>query len=1064
MTLTTTQKKAVTAEKSTCVTAGAGTGKTFLLSRKYQYLLECGAKDHIGPENILALTFTDKASAEMRERIEEDIRKRAVLEEDPRMKEFWTGVLDGFFRCNISTFHGFCSSLLREFAFEAGVDPGFSILEGLDKTELEERVITDFLNAPGEFYDDVVYLYQTCALSLPDLVKKILPRYPQIKPWFEKLEADPKGIIKEWEEIVQKENIRLRDAFIADEENRQTIRLIKELAPNYPTVKSLSDLSDAWDTVSHAGENTLRQAAKYLHSIRMEFNDAKSQIPEKMSKHLKDSAADLQKACLVVPMEWEPELFIRLGRVMEAISEKIGREKDRRGALDFEDLVRKASILVGDPAVLSVLRKRYWFVLVDEVQDNDPALTKIVTKITGDPGENSGLFIVGDPKQSIYRFRGADVEALHDLENQFPQDPIQLDISFRTVPEIISLVNHVFKNIFDGEKKYDVIYSDICTSRTGDTGTTTLCVCETGEQKADQAHLSEAKQLASFIADLVKDKSLPIYDQGAVRPAEYGDIAILIEGRTHLPVLEYALLSEGIPYEIYKSQGFYQKQEVLDMYNLLEAISCPDVDTSLYAALRSPYFGISDAELCRIRNGKYSFVSDLKQWAETYPDSPAGRAYFQLIHWQELAGHEPLTRFIRSVITESGILSVYSALPGGPGMSANLEKLLSLARESMNRRTDTPELFAALLKTSIDSGVKENEQETNTTDRLKIMTIHASKGLEYPVVALCFAGSVKNTKKEAVYLDEDLGVGLSVFDPDNGKDRDLLIKNVLKERVEQENKAERKRLLYVALTRARDHLIISGGVKSSEPAKSSLLSLFYEGLKGFDEKTNRFSKIEEWEVTTTPETKQYPVIPDDWEDTVFRPAYEQSEGNVLDVKAASGYGPGTAQQKAAMIRGTALHEVFEGVPASLAAKRYGLSPETQMQFADWYSAFLESKIMTDVATDVCEQPISYQVGSVRVNGVIDRLIEYRDGSRMVIDYKTGSPSAAELGLYEEQLAVYFLWVKKQFGTEPGVCLYFPEEGKVMTFTMDEERAKLLIERKIRKSGMGRAHEYPSKLK
>ncbi len=1048
MTLTTTQKKAVTAERSTCVTAGAGTGKTFLLSRKYQYLLECGAKDHIGPENILALTFTEKAAAEMRERIEEDIRKRAVSEEDPRMKEFWTGILDGFFRCNISTFHGFCSSLLREFAFEAGVDPGFSILEGLDKTDLEEGIIEDFLDKPGELYDDVVYLYQTCALSLPDLVKKILPRYSQIKPWFEKLEADPEGTMKQWEEIVQKENLRLRDAFIADEDNLQTITLIKELAPEYPTVSCLSTLSDAWDALSHAPENTLRQATEHLHSIKMDFGDAKSQIPEKMSKNLKRSTENLQDAFVVVPMEWELELFIRLGRVMEAISEKIGQEKDRRGTLDFDDLIRKASILVGNPAVLSILRKRYWFVLVDEVQDNDPALTKIVTKITGDPGENSGLFIVGDPKQSIYRFRGADVEALHDLEKQFPQDPIQLDISFRTVPEIISLVNHVFKNVFDGEKRYDVSYSDICTSRTGDTGTTTLCLCETGKQKADQAHLSEAKQLASLIADHVKDQSLPVYDHGVIRPAGYGDIAILIKNRTHLPALEHALLSEGIPYEIYKSQRFYQKQEVLDMYNLLEAITCPDVDTSLYAALRSPYFGISDAELCRVRTGKYSFISDLKRWTETNPDSPAGRAYSQLVRWKELAGHEPLTRFIRSVIKESGILSVYSALPGGPGMSANLEKLLSLAREAMNRRADTPELFAALLKTSIDSKVDENEQETNTTDRLKIMTIHASKGLEYPVVALCFAGSSNKPQTEKVYLDEDLGVGLSVFDPNIGSDRELLIKSVLKERVKLENKAERKRLLYVALTRARDHLIISGGVKNGEPEKSSLLSLFYEGLKGFDEKTNRLSRVEGREVTTTPETKQYPVIPDDWEDTEFRPVSGSSGNNVLDVTAAAGYGKVTAQQKAAMVRGKAIHEVFEGVPVSVAAKRYGLSPETQMQFAGWYSAFLESEIMTDVAADVCEQPISYLVGSVRVNGVIDRLIEYQDGSRMVIDYKTGSPSAAELDLYEEQLAVYFLWVIKQFGTEPGVCLYFPEQGKVMPFTMDEERAKLLLKKKI----------------
>lgn len=1050
MTLTTTQKEAVTAQRSTCVTAGAGTGKTYLLSRKYQYLLECGAKDHIGPENILALTFTEKASAEMRERIEKDIRERAVVEEDPQMKEFWTGILDGFFRCAISTFHGFCDSLLREFAFEAGVDPGFSILENLDKTELEERVIADFLKAPDDLYDDVLYLYRTCALPLPDLIKTILPRYPQLRPWFGKVEADPKGILKEWEEIVQRENIRLRDDFIADEENQRTILLMEDLAPQYPTVSCLAALPEAWDAVSHAEWDTVPLAAERLSSVKMNLGKAKSQIPDEPAKHLKDSAKEFRDACLTVPGEWEPDLFVKLGRIMEAVFSKIEREKDRRGTLDFNDLIRKASILVEDPSVLSVLRKRYWFVLVDEVQDNDPALTEIVTKITGDPGETSGLFIVGDPKQSIYRFRGADVEALRGLEAQFPDDPIRLDISFRTVPEIISLVNHVFKNVFDHEKKFDVGYSAIQASRAEDTGTTTVCLCDIRDMDADGAHLAEAKHLASFLAGSVKNGRLPVYDQGVIRPADYGDIAILIEARTHLPVLEYALLSAGIPYEIYSSQGFYQKQEVLDMYNLLEAVTCPDVDTSLYAALRSPYFGISDGELCRIRKGTGPFISDLRQWAEDHPDSPAGKAYFQLVRWKELADHEPLTRFIRSVITESGILSVYSALPGGPGMSANLEKLLSLARESMTRRAGSPAMFAASLKTSIDSGVKENEQETNTTGRLKIMTIHASKGLEFPVVALCFAGSAGNTKTDAVYTDEKLGAGLSVFEPESGEDRDLLVKKLLKARASLEDRAERKRLLYVALTRARDHLIISGGVKDGVPAKSSLLALFYEGLQGFDETKNRLFRVEEQEVTEEPEPVQYPVVPDDWADQVFIPAPEPLCGNVLDISASSGHGQATAEQNAAMIRGTALHEVFEGVSPSVAAKRYGFSQETADEFAEKYDLFMRSAIMQDAAEDVCELSVSYQIGPVRVNGVIDRLVTYADGSRLIIDYKTGTPSPAELDLYEEQLAAYFLWVKRMFGPDPAVCLYFADRNEIMRFSMDEERAKMLMERKLGK--------------
>ncbi len=1047
--LTDAQRRALFMEESVCVTAGAGTGKTFLLTQRYlSSLTYQREKIKTGAGDILALTYTEKAAAEMRTKIGQELRKAAV--EDPALEEVW----ESFSRCSISTFHGFCLSLLREFSYEAGLDAGFSVMDELDTHELVTGTIHEMLeHPPAALFEDVVTLFDHLReTTIAEYLRTLLRIWEEAKDWFAVLEKDPAAVIAVWQKAWD-ERIRFQHAELStDDQLRTLMNELRDLA-EISMVKFFHNAPHAYDAFCAASDPyEMYTAGKILAGLNANIGKATITSPywpifkkkREFFKEFPDSPGhDTERTRITL------KILTALGRIAAAVYEKTVREKQQRGVLDFDDLIKKTRDLIKNNRIQRTLKTRYRYILVDEVQDNDPILTEIIRILCGDPKENNRLFIVGDAKQSIYLFRGADVSGFNAFQTVFAKKPVELDTSFRTVPEIIRLVNHVFTSVFaDPKEIWEAGYGELTAHRVEHSGTVTLIRLEMSETQAETMR-REARTLASWIHDAVTHKKLTVYDKdGNTRPAKFGDIAVLIEARTHTDKLRNALERYGVPYTEEKGFSFYEKQEVFDFTNLLKAIVYPEEDIPLYGVLRSPYFGISDAELCRAAAGSsWTLMWRLQKYAAANPDSKIKRAVESLSRWHAEIREEPLVPFLSQLIAESGVMAVYGGLPFGREAAANLQKLVGIARSrSMNRPFSVYE-YLKILNTCMDEGFDEREGTVTSEedDRVKILTVHASKGLEYQVLALCFAGTGNGLKVSAPVFDTELGVGIPVKLPGEEDGMSFVIE-CLKPEMKAKLLAERKRLFYVAMTRARDHLVICGTDGKNGPAANSFLAMYDEGIGGCPYRPEQITDIV---AEPNEQSRVRPTIPEGWTDTPMPEKEEEEEELARDVTAAQRRTAPSAAEQAAMLRGTALHEVFEGKPATVVGKRYGLPPEAAEEFAAKYAAFLASPVMQNAVQSICEQQAAYSFEGTPLNGVIDRLIQYADGSWLIIDYKTGRPSKKEMERYEMQLAVYFLWAKRLFGTDPGVCLYFADAREIRMVEMDEERAEMLVEKIIR---------------
>ncbi|MDR3102791.1 MAG: UvrD-helicase domain-containing protein [Methanocalculaceae archaeon] len=837
--LTKRQRDALVMGKSLCVTAGAGTGKTFILSQRYQLLLSYWRerRGSVSVSNILALTFTEKAATEMRERIRSDIRNLAEKAESEEEYQFWAGILDELFRASITTFHGFCSTVLREFALDAGVVPGFEILDVMEKHVLTTTLIKNvFVRPPESLYQDASLL---CAdLTVPEaVVAELLPQYPEFSDRFPKTLEEEEDCVAQWRGQMLSAVRKQQEMFFADGMAAAAIADLIDLAHCYGEgddsgVKYLRKIlpalqqfaPDAKEETFYAAVSLVQEANGASTGARL---GSRSVFGTDLAR-LRKAFADFRRAVDAVPKGWgriprADDAFTResvrviaaLGRVTREVFRQYQRQKQQRGVLDFEDLIRMTALLVKNPAVQQVLRRRFTYILVDEVQDTDPAQSAIIWQILGSlTPSNDAIFVVGDPKQSIYAFRNADICGVNAMQKRICMgcgtEPVALDVSFRSTKEILGIVNTLFSRLFaETATEWDVSYDPILVSgsRIDDVGT--IRILETVPDGVVSDALLEARTIAAKIREMI-DAGIEIRDACGMRCVRFGDVAILLETRNSQVMIERALQESKIPYNIYKSQGFYRSQEVADMTLLLSVVAGISDDIALYGVLRSPYFGISDAELCIAGSGSY--YGRISRHAKENPASRLAPALAQLRRWQGFAMREPVPELLRRILRESGMHAVYGGVPTGRFILANLEKLIGLARVQTRKHAMPLPEFVRMLETGAGEMIEEEEAQIDLLDEnaVQIMTVHASKGLEFPVVVLANLEKNKSSPGTGLVLDKKFGVGLSIRMHGMGEQAsDTFVKMFTREVREAKEIAEKKRLFYVAMTRARDHLVLS---------------------------------------------------------------------------------------------------------------------------------------------------------------------------------------------------------------------------------------------------------------
>ena len=884
MNLTPSQSKALDLSRNIAVTASAGSGKTSVLVERYVRILD--ENPGLGVENILAITFTNKAAAEMRERV-----RRAVLErihERPDEEARWVQVRDGLPAAHISTIHAFCSSVLRQHPVEAGVDPLFEMLDDADRVAALDEAVDSALQALADLPEDEprrkalrALLGQFGRYRLRSILADLIERRDAIGSCFDQIRGKDEQEIGEWvADLVGSYRQRMLDAFVHGGEMQGLIDELQTLAPQganalSPSVKpneARLNVLAAWQALT-TERDTERQMVALADM--QDFNlrgGSKKQWDEgvlarckQVLKIIKERAAGVTKSCPAPSPadECAPAILRALCLLHDGCLDAYRQAKGLAAQLDYSDLEELACGLLRDNVggARDHYREQFAFVLVDEFQDTNHHQWQIIAQLV--EGARHKLFVVGDPKQSIYGFRGAEVEVFEEVKRaavmganrEHELDRVQFgdgagsererlgDITmaenFRSRPAVVGFVNALFAGLMaEGGDRWAPPYDRLrAASNDPEPGQVELLLAyQPDEEDGPGPEQTEAQLLSARLSALVTEEQFRVYDKGSGehRAAEFGDVVILLRKRrpARVAAIEDALREYGVPFEVVDGTGFYQRQEVRDVTNALRFLANQRNDIALAGVLRSPLFGLSDVALFLVSQARGDHLFGRLRWALA-DDSKEAKALRRelgdeqrvlefagdtLQRWLSVAHRLPSSELIRRIMEETGVWGVVASGPRGDQDRANIEKLILKAQEFHGRGLASLADLAERLDQLMDAGTREGEAAEEEGDRgVRIMTVHAAKGLEAPIVVVAdlSAGFNFDTQR-AIYFDREWGLGISAPNPqENYKTEPTALRKAIGDIQRAKTIAEEKRLFYVACTRARDRLLLCGSLPDS---------------------------------------------------------------------------------------------------------------------------------------------------------------------------------------------------------------------------------------------------------
>ena len=886
MRFTNQQLKALDLNRNIIVTAGAGSGKTTVLVERYvRILLERGVE----PAHILAITFTEKAAAEMKNRVVERLKKEL---DNPAYRERAFRLLAMTPEMNISTIHAFCHRLLRNYANSVGLDPEFDVADDLNVAEIRETVFAQFFNQDElPFAPEVLPLVEQAIeyfslRAVQALFEWAHDHRLQLEPHLQRLIREtPDTLLRRWADFKHQ---RLEE-FVRQLLVHPAIQALKRVPMPEGKAKYLQALrqflqvlqgTEAPDTgeIFTAFLPLITQSLTVTHHLKNylirqgiwddKLADALNQFLTVMNARMPLHFNDTDKAAL----EQFAAVQIGMAHLLTALLRDTESEKRRRQLVDFSDLLALTRQLLREaPAVRRELQHQYRWLLVDEFQDTDRVQAEIIDLLHQPLSEDTpapNLFLVGDPKQSIYGFRDADVRIFREFEEKVQQrnantDPftdadgnplpaseseqrgrITLPHNFRSLSTLVEFFNHSFEPIFDPISDYDVTFVPLEAGRTDD-------------QPAQIAihHLIHQEE-SDPDPDILYHHTLPKLIHQIVQEHGYtfGDIAILLQTRNALTGLEEALQRANIPYEVYKGIGFFQRQEILDVYHLLRAVENPRNNMALWAALRTPYAGVSDAVLYVLGQMRSATVLerirqlvtaiDKKDWSTlpvppgltrehiqtiVEPEGDALKYFYQQI--TELSARQNTHHFselLNEILLRFGVKAALHHTFRGDQKLANIDKLIQYVYDIQRRPGSSLTELLRILDRQIRRVDREGEAVISAMggNRVQIMTIHAAKGLEFPVVILPNLTQGMVNRETVWVADEGL-----LFKPGSERtEKKFFITRWFETQNRLKLEAEHKRLFYVAATRARDHLYLLSIAGTKMPSVSFHTLLWEKAL------------------------------------------------------------------------------------------------------------------------------------------------------------------------------------------------------------------------------------------
>jgi ATP-dependent helicase/nuclease subunit A len=851
--LTPQQRRAVEHRGSSVVLAsGAGCGKTHVLTARYLSHLTLDAAE-VG--QVVAITFTDRAAREMRDRI----RAAVARLPDPasHLRDLETAPVD--------TIHGFCGNLLRQYAVPAGLDPQFDVLDDVLSANLRTDALRECLQrllaaekpyplAAGALRELIVLFGWGAVVEAVDGLLLAVDR-PAWAAWLARspdaIAADwvgsaRAGLLPDWVGYLVAASPKVAGCLVllarVRSANPQVNQNVDRILAETPRLHEVPDIAAAIDEltelakVGRSGKKDWPDERVY-EAIKDTFTDFRADLPKRFGVFT-ETPADVAAAARV------GQLFIR---VAIAVDDAYRHSKRRAGVLDFQDLLVLTRDLLRDRVdVRDSLRSRFRFLLLDELQDTDPVQMELVKLLCGGGFEHGMLFAVGDHKQSIYRFRGAEVGLFRDLRRAIaPEGRLGLTRNYRSQPGVLAFVNALFAGRIPD---YDPLESHLPAA--GEAPNVEFLWTECGTRKADHetkdapegdsasrpgpatlriqdVRAGEADAIARRIVDLLNDPTPRILDRaGVTRRVERKDIVLLFRSMSHAATYEAALRRRGLDYYLVGGRAFFAQQEVYDLLNLLRAVENPQDAASLVGTLRSPFCGLSDEAVFLLAthpDGPWAGLHDPERVAGLPADERrvAERSVRHLTKWRAAKDRLPIARLLNTVFADSGYDAATQFEFLGDRKLANLWKLVDLARSFDRTGLFGLHEFTARLGDLVARQPREEQAATlpESADVVRLMSIHQSKGLEFPVVFIPdLAAGARGDRTAVARWHRGLGCLVklpaefeSLAEAGEAPPFPDFADRVGRVADQLADWQEDLRILYVACTRARDLLILSAG-------------------------------------------------------------------------------------------------------------------------------------------------------------------------------------------------------------------------------------------------------------
>lgn len=874
MTWTESQKKVIDRrERNILVSAAAGSGKTAVLVER---IIQKITQDKVDIDKLLIVTFTNAAAAEMRERIRDAIEKKLEEEpEDTHLQRQFTLVHNA----QITTIDSFCLYVIRNYFYKIDLEPNFRVADEGELSLLRSDVLGKLLEAHYAAGEEVFlsfvagYGSAKSDQAIQDMILKMYT-YAQSYPWPDEwlVSCGQAYDLKEEADMEQADWMKqFLDSLVTavsdcGSQMREALNVCEEPDGPYMYADALKEDIRRLDAIRESGSyarfgeeiNAYAKAFPKLAAARkFEGSVEKKELVQNIRNAMKKEIKDMRDKFFFKEPE---EIFLDMKKTAPAVKMLVAlteefascfaAEKKRKNLVDFSDMEHFALKILVDQTTKEPTETADEFaalfdeIMIDEYQDSNYVQETLLRAVSKERFGQNNLFMVGDVKQSIYRFRLARPELFMEKFDTYAAgtpgcERIDLQKNFRSRDEVLSGVNDIFYKIMCRDLG-NVVYDENAALYPGADypedmdpamfAMEVLVADESGAEEMERVEL-EARMIASRIHEMRKEgQTVTDKESGELRPMEYRDIVILLRSVSGMAdTFVKVLLEEGIPAFTTSRTGYFSTVEIQTVLNMLRVIDNPMQDIPLAAVLYSPVGGFSGEDLAKIRavSGEKTFYESILTY-DTMPEEETDQKLRERLRgflakleaFRKRVPYTPVHELITELLEETGYLSYITALPAGEQKCANVQMLIEQAIHYED--TSYKGLFhfvryiEKLRKYDVDYGEADiiNENE----NAVRIMSIHKSKGLEFPVVFAAGMGKTFNTQdtRSRLILHPELGIGLDCMDTVRRTKTPTLLKRTLARQTEEENLGEELRVLYVALTRAKEKLILCGCLKDVE--------------------------------------------------------------------------------------------------------------------------------------------------------------------------------------------------------------------------------------------------------